>query len=62
MCTASSATEPGRSRQDIPYTLQDGEFEGIVPVSGSSLTLSATTASGKPDRFLPDPEERQGRL
>lgn len=28
-------------------TLQDGEFEGIVPVSGSSLTLSATTASGK---------------
>ena len=28
-------------------TLQDGEFEGIVPVSGSSLTLSATTVSGK---------------
>ena len=28
-------------------TLQDGEFEGIVPISGSSLTLSATTASGK---------------
>ena len=28
-------------------TLQDGEFEGIVPVSGSSLTLSAITASGK---------------
>ena len=28
-------------------TLQDDEFEGIVPISGSSLTLSATTASGK---------------
>ena len=44
-------------------TLQDGEFEGIVPVSGTQPHAQCHYRLRKdPDRFLPDTKERQGRL